>query len=63
VNKLFTWIFSKSDTKCYVETANLDGETNLKIRSVASKELSDTFSNEESISHLDGLLHCEHPNR
>jgi len=54
---------SASDTKCYVETANLDGETNLKIKSVASKDLSEKFSDEESISLLNGLLFCEHPNR
>ena len=35
---------SNENGKCYIETKNLDGETNLKIKKVANK-LSDIFSN------------------
>lgn len=45
---------------CYIETSNLDGETNLKIRSA----LPLTVDFEESNFHeMKGELHCELPNR
>ncbi|ODM97804.1 Phospholipid-transporting ATPase IA [Orchesella cincta] len=46
---------------CYVETANLDGETNLKVRQGIPEtiELVDT----EDLKHLSGSLECELPNR
>jgi len=37
----------------YVETKNLDGETNLKLKSVA-KEMIEPFKTPESFSKLDG---------
>jgi phospholipid-transporting ATPase len=46
---------------CYVETKNLDGETNLKIKS-AQKSLQALFSNEASLKDIDGEVICEKPN-
>ena len=45
----------------YVETKNLDGETNLKLKSVP-KEMIDTFKNPESLQRLEGTLNIEAPN-
>jgi len=45
----------------YVETKNLDGETNLKIRQT-QKELQEEFSNEDLIIWIDGEIECEKPN-
>ena len=49
---------------CFVETKNLDGETNLKIKNV-QKEINDKFaskSDEEIIELLNGRVECEKPN-
>ena len=47
---------------CYVETKNLDGETNLKNK-VVPKQLWTTFDHAESdISHFDATLSFEGPN-
>ena len=56
-------ILHTSDPKgvCYVETKNLDGETNLKIKN-ANKEIQKCFSSVESLSKLDGHILCERPN-
>lgn len=45
----------------YVETKNLDGETNLKLKSVP-KEMIDTFKNPESLQRFEGTLNIEAPN-
>ena len=46
----------------YVETKNLDGETNLKLKSV-SKDLLDSFSKEQFGSQsLQGQINIEEPN-
>ena len=45
----------------YVETKNLDGETNLKLKGVA-KELITTFEDDSSLSRLAGTLNIEEPN-
>ncbi|XP_078379696.1 phospholipid-transporting ATPase IF-like isoform X2 [Oculina patagonica] len=44
---------------CYITTANLDGETNLKVRSA----LSDTavLQSPEELSHLMAHVECQHP--
>eukprot|EP00210_Caulerpa_lentillifera_P009522 g9080.t2 len=53
---------SDSDDLCYVETANLDGETNLKIKYCYSRTASCT-SSEELISTLTNRhIECEVPN-
>ena len=47
---------------CYVETKNLDGETNLKNKRVP-KDLLTTFENTQSaIRHFDGTLTVDGPN-
>ena len=56
-------ILHSSDKKgcCYVETKNLDGETNLKIKN-AQKDLNYYFKNEKDLAGIDGELICEKPN-
>ena len=45
----------------YVETKNLDGETNLKLKSV-SKDMQGTFLQVDAYSRLDGTFNIETPN-
>jgi phospholipid-translocating ATPase len=49
-----------SQGRCHVTTANLDGETNLKVRDClpATKDL----KTEESLKSLTGIIQCEKPN-
>ena len=56
-------ILSSSTGKgvCYVETKNLDGETNLKHK-IASKDLVPLADTEEKIMRLKGTISCEQPN-
>ncbi|CAI5969757.1 unnamed protein product [Closterium sp. NIES-64] len=50
---------SSDDGSCYVETMNLDGETNLKLR----QALHETYSLDGSqLARLRGTVECEHPN-
>ncbi|XP_062514255.1 phospholipid-transporting ATPase IA-like [Corticium candelabrum] len=51
---------SEPNAICYIETANLDGETNLKIRQglAQTKYLTST----SDILSLQGSINCEHPN-
>jgi phospholipid-transporting ATPase len=51
---------SEPDAICYIETSNLDGETNLKIKQ-GRKETSDLLTPEQ-VSHLNGLVESEQPN-
>ncbi|GAA95052.1 hypothetical protein E5Q_01707 [Mixia osmundae IAM 14324] len=51
---------SEPDGLCYIETSNLDGETNLKIKQ-ASPETAHLMS-PEAIAGLDGYLRSEQPN-
>ncbi|EOA25787.1 hypothetical protein CARUB_v10019154mg [Capsella rubella] len=48
---------SYEDGICYVETMNLDGETNLKL-----KHALEITSDEESIKNFRGVIKCEDPN-
>ncbi|XP_068107396.1 phospholipid-transporting ATPase IC-like [Hyperolius riggenbachi] len=52
---------SEPNSLCYVETAELDGETNLKFK--MSLEVTDRMlQDERSLSDFDGLVICEEPN-
>ncbi|XP_051144581.1 phospholipid-transporting ATPase 3-like isoform X2 [Andrographis paniculata] len=48
------------DGVCYIETANLDGETNLKIRKALEKTWD--YVTPEKISEFKGEVQCEQPN-
>ncbi|KAK4481860.1 hypothetical protein RD792_012771 [Penstemon davidsonii] len=48
------------DGVCYVETANLDGETNLKIRKAFEKTWD--YVTPEKVSEFNGEVQCEQPN-
>ncbi|XP_078481609.1 phospholipid-transporting ATPase IA isoform X3 [Ciona intestinalis] len=52
---------SEPQAMCYIETANLDGETNLKIRQgiPATSEIQSS----EDMLQLHGMIECESPNR
>ncbi|KAF6198785.1 hypothetical protein GE061_006807 [Apolygus lucorum] len=56
-------VFSTSEPQgmCYIETMNLDGETNLKIRQSLSEtsHLLDT----RALTEYRGSIECEHPNK
>ena len=62
-------ILSSSEPKgmCYIETSNLDGETNLKIRTSIPQtyqEFETSEGNEQNIlRNLEGKVECEEPNR
>ncbi|XP_043724478.1 phospholipid-transporting ATPase 3-like isoform X2 [Telopea speciosissima] len=51
---------SNQDGVCYIETANLDGETNLKIRKALEKTWD--YLTPEKASEFKGEIQCEQPN-
>ncbi|XP_066504919.1 phospholipid-transporting ATPase IA isoform X4 [Hoplias malabaricus] len=56
-------ILSSSEPQgmCYIETSNLDGETNLKIRQ--GLQITSEIKDIESLTRLSGRMECESPNR
>jgi phospholipid-transporting ATPase len=46
---------------CYIETSNLDGETNLKVRQGLPE--TSTLLETRDLATLSGYLECELPNR
>uniref|UniRef100_A0A8C8HW63 Phospholipid-transporting ATPase n=1 Tax=Oncorhynchus tshawytscha TaxID=74940 RepID=A0A8C8HW63_ONCTS len=55
--------FHTSDPQgmCYIETSNLDGETNLKIRQ--GLQITSEIKDIDSLMRLSGRMECESPNR
>ncbi|XP_042687158.1 phospholipid-transporting ATPase IC isoform X3 [Centrocercus urophasianus] len=52
---------SEPNSLCYVETAELDGETNLKFK--MALEITDRYLQEENaMADFNGLIECEEPN-
>ncbi|KAJ4831513.1 putative phospholipid-transporting ATPase 8 [Turnera subulata] len=51
---------SYEDGICYVETMNLDGETNLKLKHAL--EVTSSLHSEESLKKFKGVIKCEDPN-
>lgn len=51
---------SYEDGICYVETMNLDGETNLKVKH--SFEQTSSFADEEEFKSFEATVKCEDPN-
>ncbi|XP_060784081.1 phospholipid-transporting ATPase IA isoform X2 [Neoarius graeffei] len=56
-------ILSSSEPQgmCYIETSNLDGETNLKIRQ--GLQVTSEIKDIDSLMRLSGRMECESPNR
>ncbi|XP_078402984.1 putative phospholipid-transporting ATPase IA isoform X4 [Cetorhinus maximus] len=52
---------SEPQAMCYIETSNLDGETNLKIRQGLPQTAK--IKDIDSLMNLSGKLECESPNR
>ncbi|VDM53665.1 unnamed protein product [Angiostrongylus costaricensis] len=52
---------SEPQSMCYIETSNLDGETNLKIKQALS--ITSTMTTLEKISDFKANIECELPNR
>ncbi|XP_050531336.1 probable phospholipid-transporting ATPase IA isoform X2 [Daktulosphaira vitifoliae] len=52
---------SEPQSMCYIETMNLDGETNLKIRQGLPETAN--YTDPKDLIHLKGTIDCELPNR
>ncbi|XP_067279795.1 phospholipid-transporting ATPase IC [Pseudorasbora parva] len=52
---------SNPNSLCYVETAELDGETNLKFK-MGLKVTDEQLQKEEQLARFDALIKCEEPN-
>lgn len=61
---LYIWLFlffSEPQSMCYIETMNLDGETNLKIRQGLPE--TSRYIEATDLKQLKGTIECELPNR
>jgi len=57
-------VLASSDSRgqCYVETSNIDGETNLKIRKVPKPFLDEGYTNKDNLP-ASGIFECDAPNK
>jgi len=55
------FVFSEPQSMCYIETMNLDGETNLKIRQGLPETARYVDAND--LTRFKGVIECELPNR
>eukprot|EP00271_Cylindrocystis_brebissonii_P018675 TRINITY_DN5406_c0_g1_i1.p1 TRINITY_DN5406_c0_g1~~TRINITY_DN5406_c0_g1_i1.p1 ORF type:complete len:1348 (-),score=328.40 TRINITY_DN5406_c0_g1_i1:1253-5296(-) len=51
---------TNADGICYIETSNLDGETNLKIRKALERTWD--YVTADAVSEFRGMIECEQPN-
>ncbi|KAI9599439.1 hypothetical protein BDF19DRAFT_470419 [Syncephalis fuscata] len=51
---------SEPEGLCYIETSNLDGETNLKIKQALTETV--TMITPQDVARLEGYIECEQPN-
>ena len=58
---LVVLVSSNSNAMCYIETASLDGEKNLKPK-VAPKETSENSDSDHPAAKLRGTIQCDNPN-
>ena len=56
---------SESTGVCYIETSNLDGETNLKVRQCLNitATVAGTVGDAVTVSNIKGSIDCEQPNK
>ncbi|XP_066567022.1 phospholipid-transporting ATPase IC [Amia ocellicauda] len=52
---------SEPNSLCYVETAELDGETNLKFK-MGTKVTHERLQTEHQLANFDAMIECEEPN-
>ena len=52
---------SEPGGQAYVETSNIDGETDLKLR-YAVRQIAQAFPTREDLSRISGKFECDHPN-
>ncbi|MFT7815387.1 phospholipid-transporting ATPase IC isoform X1 [Arapaima gigas] len=52
---------SNPNSLCYVETAELDGETNLKFK-MGLRMTDERLQEEQQLAHFDAMIECEEPN-
>jgi phospholipid-transporting ATPase len=58
---MVSYLNSEPQALCYVETSNLDGETNLKIRQAVPETA--RLLEIKDLTQFTGTLECEQPNR
>ena len=54
-------VYSAPQAMCYIETAQLDGETNLKIRQGVPQTAH--LVSDQELTQINGRIECDTPNR
>uniref|UniRef100_A0A8D0CEF9 Phospholipid-transporting ATPase n=1 Tax=Salvator merianae TaxID=96440 RepID=A0A8D0CEF9_SALMN len=61
LRELIEFLINEPQAMCYIETSNLDGETNLKIRQGLTQTAA--LQSREDLIKMSGKIECEGPNR